>query len=163
MHSPWLRWPAGRVRLSERVTHVVVLHVFNHQSVLENEDHLAESTRIERPENHIFLGNGRLQIVDAISDVRPMEQSPESHLIRRHLGRVLRPNVFDPLRVSARVGYPHFTEWNPTFSFMRLLGGNADMVKRLFHGSALVVSGVGKSRTDSVMTRGLPVIASCDG
>src|SRR5438445_6110506 len=99
--NPWskrLKRKSGRVGLAEPVAQVVILHVFDYQAVLENENDFAESARIERSENHVFSRDGRLQVIDAISHVRPMEQAPQPYLLGRHLWRILGTDVFDSLR-----------------------------------------------------------------
>ena len=48
--NPWskrLKRKSGRVGLAEPVAQVVILHVFDYQAVLENEDDFAEPARIE--------------------------------------------------------------------------------------------------------------------
>src|SRR5262249_24857729 len=116
----WLGLPAGRVGLAEPVAQVGGFHVLNHGAGLEEERHLTEAPRVERAVNQFLPLEGGAQVVHAVGDVRPVPQLPQPDLLGRHVRPLPGAEVFQALRVGARVGDPHLTERHPALAGLRL-------------------------------------------
>src|SRR5437870_4090560 len=96
--SPFPLWlPIGRIRLSEPMAEVVILHVLHHDALFMNESDLAEASWVEGAEQEFLPLEGGLQVFHAIGDMGPMPQFPQPNLIGGYFGKLLGANVLKAL------------------------------------------------------------------
>src|SRR5262245_37716093 len=73
---------APRRRLAEPGVQPGVFQVLDDHAVLVDEDHPAEIARLEGAEDHLLALDGRVQVVDAVGDVRQVPELPQGDLGR---------------------------------------------------------------------------------
>ena len=114
-----------------------VFDEFDNSSILVDERGSAESRRIEGTIYHIFSGNLQFQMVHTVCYVRQIGQLPSLWICFPCIEFHFLANIFGPLRVITPICDPNLAGLYPTFTFLRIIGGNSD-VGELSHSCSLL-------------------------